>query len=115
MLPKKYRLKINRTDSRKWGDKKQIYTPLLKTVFHFRKGAASGPTIGFIIPGKIKGSVKRNRVRRVLTEAVRERIEKFPNQIEAIVIANKEANEAKNEEVSNWVDKTLSKINTPAA
>lgn len=72
------------------------------------------PRVGFIVPGKIKGAVSRNRVRRFLTEAIRARLDKFPRRSEAVLIAAKEANGKNYEVISNWVDKAISKINTPS-
>lgn len=112
MLAQKNRLKINKTDSKKWPNKKQIYTPLFKMVVRISQNGDKDPKIGFIVPGKIKGAVKRNRVRRYLTEAIRERIDKLPNNSEAVLIANKEASKESHETISNWIDKAISKIHT---
>ncbi len=70
------------------------------------------PKVGFIVPGKIKGAVNRNRVRRYLTEAIRERIDKFPSNSEVVLIASKEASEQNHETISSWIDKAISKIHT---
>ncbi|MEX0622086.1 MAG: ribonuclease P protein component [Candidatus Woykebacteria bacterium] len=112
MLPKRSRLKINRAQQFKWRDKKQIYTPLFKLVFHYSRNSPK-PRIGFIVPGRIKGAVKRNRIRRLLTEAVKERINKFPPDIEAILIANTEVEKATYEDVITWINKIISKIHIP--
>ena len=112
MLSPKNRLKINKTDSKKWPNKKQIYTPLFKMVVRVNQSGDKDPKIGFIVPGKIKGAVKRNRVRRYFTEAIRSRIGKLPSNSEAILIASKEASEENYETISNWIDKAISKIHT---
>lgn len=112
MLSPKNRLKINKTDSKKWANKKQIYTPLFKMVVRVNQSGDKDPKIGFIVPGKIKGAVKRNRVRRYFTEAIRGRLDKLPNNSESILIASKEASEENYETISNWIDKAISKIHT---
>lgn len=112
MLSPKNRLKINKTDSKKWPNKKQIYTPLFKMVVRVNQSGDKDPKIGFIVPGKIKGAVKRNRVRRYFTEAIRGRIGKLPSNSEAILIVSKEASEENYETISNWIDKAISKIYT---
>ena len=112
MLSPKNRLKINKINSKKWPDKKQIHTPLFKMVVRINQGGDKNPKFGFIVSGKIKGAVNRNRVRRYLTEAIRERIDKLPSNVEAVVIANKEASKENHETISNWVDKAISKIHS---
>jgi ribonuclease P protein component len=113
MLPRRNRLKINQVNSLRWDGKKQIYTPFFKVVFRFKKEALS-PRFGFIVTGRIKSAVKRNKARRLLEEAIRGRIESYPKNIEAIFIVNKEVSETTYEEVSGWIDKIISKVRTSA-
>lgn len=48
-----------------------------------------------------------------MTEAVKERINKFPPDIEAILIANTEVEKATYEDVITWINKIISKIHIP--
>ncbi len=114
MLPKKFRLKINKAGSEKWPNKKFIYTPLFKFIYRYDEKTLETPKVGFIISGKIGKAVQRNRARRILTEAVRKKIKEFPPQIEAVIIGNKGLDKAAHEEISDQVNKILSKINIPA-
>lgn len=81
-------------------------------VVRVNQSGEKDPKVGFIVSGKIKGAVKRNRVRRYFTEAIRDRIGKLPSNSEAILIASKEAGEENYETISNWIDKAISKIHT---
>jgi len=114
MLPEKFRLKINQAQSRTWANKKQVYTPLFKLVYHIGSEATGSPKVGFIVSGKIGDAAKRNRLKRLFSEAVRKNIDKLPDQIEAVVISNKEARQANYEEICNWLDRAISKIRISA-
>ncbi|MCH7541570.1 ribonuclease P protein component [Patescibacteria group bacterium] len=111
MLPKEFRLKINEAKNERWGHKRNIYTPLFKVIYRFNKNSTGTPRIGFIVSGKVGGSIQRNRVRRVLSEAVWKRISEFPNQVEIIIISIQGVEKASHEEISDQLNKVLSKIN----
>lgn len=109
MLPKEFRLKINPSKTKSWTNKKEFYTPAFKLVIRFGNQEAT-PRIGFIVSGKMGKSVERNKIRRQLTEAVRQRLEKFPSRSEVLIIARKDATRKKYEEVSAFLDQVLPKI-----
>lgn len=109
MLSVKNRLKINKAQSYRWKNKKQIYTPFFRFIYRFNSNSLD-PKIGFIVPGKIKGAVVRNRARRYLIESIRTRIDKFPKTLEAVLIADQKIADANYEEINNWIDNLLSKI-----
>ena len=112
MLPAKFRLKINQARSYSWTNKEQVYTPLFKLVYRFGNRGAL-PKIGFIVSGKIGKATERNRVRRMLVAAVKDKLEGFPNQIEAIIIGNQKVKNAGYEEISDFLGQALSKIRKP--
>lgn len=109
MLPKEFRLKINQARTKAWVNKKEFYTPVFKIVQRFANPHAS-PKIGFIVSGKTGKAAERNRARRLLCEAIRERLEKFPAGSEFLIIAGKRAAEADYEEISTFLDQVLPKI-----
>ena len=113
-MPKKFRLKINSAGSEKWPNKKFIYTPFFKFIYRYDEKALETPKVGFIVSGKIGKAVQRNRARRILTEVVREKIREFPPQVDVLIIGNKGLDKAAHEEISDQVNKVLSKINIPA-
>ena len=113
-MPKKFRLKINKAGSEKWPNKKSIYTPLFKFIYRYDERALETPKIGFIVSGKVGKAAERNRARRLLTEAVWEKIREFPLQTEVIIIGNKGLDKANHEEISDQINKILSKVNIPA-
>lgn len=112
MLPAKFRLKINEAKSRTWRNKKQVYTPLFKVIYRFRQ-EGKYPKIGFIISGKIGKATARNRVRRLLGEALRSKISRLPKNVEAIFISDAQAKDADYDTISSNVDKVLSRFNKP--
>ena len=114
MLPEKHRLKINRVRSRSWVNKRDFYTPSFKAVFHLKEGDGGTPRVGFIISGKIKSAVKRNRIKRIFAEVVRSKIKEFPGSSETLVITSKKAGEATYEDINSWVNKILSKLHKPS-
>jgi ribonuclease P protein component len=109
MLPKEFRLKINSRTLNSWKGKREIFTPLFKLVYR-TVGKEDRPKIGFVVTGKAGGAVQRNKVRRLLIEAVRKNIEKFPVGIEAVFIVSKKVEKASYEESSTWINNVLPKI-----
>ena len=109
MLPPKFRLKIRQGTGSRWQNKRQVYTPVFKAVYRFGN-REDLPKIGFIVSGKLGGAVKRNRLRRLLSEGVRTRLGKFPKGIEVLLIAQPEVSSASYEEICSWIDRFLSKI-----
>jgi len=109
MLPAKFRLKINNGTISSWKDKSSIFAPSFKSVYHFNKGGTT-PKIGFIVTGKVGKAVERNRLRRLLQEVVRNKIEAFPKDIETVFIASRKTKEPDYEDISGWIDQLLSKI-----
>ena len=65
---------------------------------------------GFVVSSKVGSIVKRNRVKRLLTEAVMGNLEKFPEGKKYIFIGKKEALDASHEKISFEFDKILPKI-----
>ena len=106
-------MKIGKADSRRWPDKKEIFTPLFKAVYHITK--EEGVKVGFIITGKVAVAAKRNRIRRLLSEAVYKKIEKFPKGLEIIFIINRPLKDFSYEIFTDWIDKILPKITRPVS
>ncbi len=109
MLPKQHRLKLKERGVRGWGDKKEFFTPLFKTTFRFVDRQAL-PKIAFVVYGKAGTAVKRNRVRRLLNEAVMQKIGSFPNGIEVVFSVNKLYDRQVYEQIDSLLDKFLSRI-----
>ena len=79
MLPAELRLKINEARSKYWTNQKYIYTPIFKTVYRIRHGSEKPPKIGFIMTVKVGKATVRNRLKRVISEAIFKEIENLPN------------------------------------
>ncbi|OGY24807.1 MAG: ribonuclease P protein component [Candidatus Woykebacteria bacterium RBG_13_40_7b] len=65
---------------------------------------------GFVVSSKVGSIVRRNRIRRLLTEAVRGNLEKFPKGRKYIFIGKKEALDTSHEKISLEFDKILPRI-----
>jgi len=109
MLPAEFRLKINNKTTSTWKNKKDLFAPEFKLVYRVLENKEK-PKIGFIVSGKVGNAVKRNRVRRLLTEKVRENIDSVPPGTEAIFIANKKETDSY-EGLGDQIKKTISRIN----
>ena len=109
MLPAKFRLKIKSGTRIGGRDKKELYTPYFKTIYRIGE-RSDPPKVGFIVSGKVGNATKRNRLRRLLSEAVRGRIEKLPNGFEGLVVSNQNTGDADYEKICACLDKVLSKI-----
>jgi len=110
MLPNQFRLKLNNRTLRSWKNKREILTPEFKLVYRFLPEQFD-IKIGFIVSGKIGKAVQRNRVRRLLTQAVWEHIAGFPKGLEAVFIAKSSEAYKNYESISNLVDKVVQGLN----
>ncbi|OGY32115.1 MAG: ribonuclease P protein component [Candidatus Woykebacteria bacterium RIFCSPLOWO2_01_FULL_41_12] len=110
MLPSQFRLKLNNRTLRSWKNKREIPTPEFKLVYRFLP-EKSDIKIGFIVSGKIGKAVQRNRVRRILTQAVGEHIAEFPKGFEAAFIVRSSEAYKNHESISNLVNKVIQKLN----
>jgi len=109
MLPSQFRLKLKDRGVRGWQKRVEFFTPLFKTTYRFQD-YTSLPKIAFVVYGKAGTAVKRNRVRRLFTQAVKEKIESFPNGIEVVFSVNKLYDEQTYKQIGNLLDKFLSRV-----
>src|SRR4030043_2211655 len=86
--------------------KKKHYTPLFKLIYR-KKVSRSDTKIGFVVTGKIGKATKRNKIRRWLSEVVKDSIERFPKGTEAVFIVSIPKEEITYEKIVDWVDKIL--------
>ena len=110
MLPSLVRLKLNNRTLRSWKNKREISTPEFKLVYRFLPEQPD-IKIGFIVSGKVGKATQRNRVRRVLTQAVGEHLAGFPKGFEAVFIAKSSEAYKNYENISNLVDRIIQKLN----
>ncbi len=75
----------------------------------------TGPSkIGFVVPNSIhKKAVKRNKIKRLLREAVRKNIAKIPDDLWITIFVNPKILGKKYEEISTQVDRFVQKISVP--
>ncbi len=107
MLPRVNRLtgKSNFDKVLKGGE--ILHTPSLGLVV-FREGGDMPSRVGFIISNKIsKKAVVRNRVRRILREAVRENLLLLPKGVIFIFLAKRGIIDRSVEEISGEVKRSL--------
>lgn len=90
MLPKSHRLNLKRERFLK-GDA-EFTSPYFK--LSIKRGKEPGPKIGFIVSGKVGKAARRNRVKRLLSEAVAKRLIEVPKDAFLIFIAFPKASQA---------------------
>jgi ribonuclease P protein component len=109
MLPEKFRLKIGKNNYRRWTGKTEIYTPLFKVIYR-KCPSSTDIKVGFIVTGKVGKAAMRNKIRRWLTEAVKNRIERLPKGTEAVFLVSRAKEDINYETTTDWVNKILPKI-----
>lgn len=97
------------SQSRTWKNKSQVYTPLFKIVYRFTD-RDEDPKVGFIVSGKVGKAVKRNRVRRLFSEAVVSWLAKLPSGSEVLLIAAPSSKDVGFEDVRSSMTLGMSKI-----
>ncbi|MBN1936748.1 MAG: ribonuclease P protein component [Anaerolineae bacterium] len=101
MLKKAYRLKSNirihqvRTSGSSWANR---WVVLAK-----ERGQAPQCRFAFVVSKRIGGAVQRNRVKRVLREAVRQRLPDIEPGWDVVVIARHPAREASFEQINQAI------------
>jgi len=110
MLPKENRLTDDYDFRRVKRLGKSYHCPFFKLSLAPRKIA--GPSrFGFVISTKIdKRATVRNRIKRLLREAMRERLEKVPGGFDLVFIVRPKMVGKTHEEICAAVDQVLSKI-----
>ena len=113
MLPKENRLTDDYDFRRVKRLGKSYHCPLFKFSFAPRKTEGSS-RFGFVISKKIdKRAVVRNRIKRLLREAVRSNLEKIPNGFDIVFVVRPSIVGKSYEEISIEFDKVLSKVSFP--
>ena len=117
MLPKENRLTDDYDFRRVKRLGKSYHGPLFKFSFARRKvsGPPSGETspsrFGFVISKKIdKRATTRNRIKRLLREAIRARLEKIPDGFDIVIVVRPSIVGKSYEEVNSEFNKVLSKV-----
>lgn len=85
----------------------RLYPGRLVMLYVFREG--SGKKAGIVVSRRIGGAVKRNRVRRLIREAVRKHLPEIPEGIRMVLTARSGAAEAPFEAVQAEVTGLLVK------
>jgi len=92
MLPSQSRLKRRSEFGRVYSKGRSYATDLI--VVYILPGKREPTRIGFSVGGKLGGAVVRNRVRRVLQEAVRPFVPNMKSGYSVVVVARAKAGEA---------------------
>jgi len=110
MLPKENRLTDDYDFRRVKRLGKSYHCPLFKLSLARRKIKAES-RFGFVISKKIdKRAVVRNRIKRLLRQAVRERLERIPDGFDIVFVVRPQIVGKNYEEVNSEFDKVLSKV-----
>ena len=110
MLPKENRLTDDYDFRRVKRLGKSYHCPLFKLSIARRK--IEGPSrFGFVISKKIdKRAVVRNRIKRLLREAVRNKLEKIPGGFDIVFVVRPKIVGKSYEEINTVFDQVLSKV-----
>jgi len=110
MLPKENRLTDDYDFRRVKRLGKSYHCPLFKLSVARKK--VLGPSrFGFVISKKIdKRAVVRNRIKRLLRQVVRERLEKIPNGFDVVFVVRPSIVGKIYEEINTEFNKVLSKV-----
>lgn len=110
MLPKENRLTDDYGFRRVKRLGKSYHCPLFKLSVAPQKVSAA-PRFGFVVSTKIdKRATVRNRIKRLLRRAVRERLERIPDGFDIVFVVRASIVGKDYEEIGSEVDKILSKI-----
>ncbi len=66
---------------------------------------------GFVVSKRIGKAVRRNKIKRRMREAVRQRIPVIKPGFDVILIARQPIAEASYQEIERWIDRLLNKAN----
>jgi len=120
MLPKENRLTDDYDFRRVRRLGKSYHCPFFKLALTRRKNVGTLPAgrqasrFGFVISTKIdKRATVRNRIKRLLRQAIRERLEKIPAGFDFVLVVRPNIAGKSYEEICAAVDRTLSKISIP--
>ena len=113
MLPKENRLTDDYDFRRVKRLGKSYHCPLFKLSVARRKTVGSS-RFGFVISKKIdKRAVVRNRIKRLLRQAVRENLEKIPEGFDIVFVVRPNIVGKSYEEINIEFNKVLSKVSFP--
>jgi ribonuclease P protein component len=111
MLPKENRLTDDYDFRRVKRLGRNYHSSLFKLGVARRKKEGQASRFGFVISTKIdKRAAVRNRIKRLLREAIRQRLEKIPAGFDFVFVVRPKIVGKNYEEVSAEVDRVLSKI-----
>ena len=106
MLKRENRIRLKREFAEVKNKGRILYSPLFGFLTY--KENDDQKKIGFIVSKKIsKRAVDRNRIRRILSEIVRKKLERFENGTRIIFLTKKEILGKKYDEVEKEVEKFI--------
>lgn len=106
MLKRENRIRLKKEFAEIKNKGRVLYSPLFGFLTH--KENDDQKKFGFIVSKKIsKRAVDRNKIRRILSEVVRENLERFENGIRIIFLTKKEILGKKYDEVEKEVEKFI--------
>ena len=109
MLPAKSRLKASRDFQAVFSRRKSLADPLI--ALYVAPGLGETARFGFSVGKKLGGSVKRNRVKRLLREAAKKLLPETAPRLDMVIVARVRSKEASLAELLNSLDRLLTRAN----
>jgi ribonuclease P protein component len=109
LLPTESRLKANRDFQAVFARRKSLADPLL--ALYTAPGRGNAARFGFSVSKKLGGAVQRNRVKRLLREAVRHLLPEISPDTDYVIVARVRAKDASLADLSASLDRLLSRAN----
>ena len=114
-MHRRYRLTRSHDFDAVYRRGRSVSTRFLVLYWFPREGDAEEPRLGLAVPKRVGGAVARNRVKRVLREVWRARLEAIPSGCDYVLVVRPGFVEAAENREAAWVGERLDEVLGKAA